>query len=244
MRLMCFLKREVKQLDKLKLMLSENKNSIVIVMVFAMISSMMCVQSKGISQLKIENESLKSQVGELGIDLDDLREVNEGLEFEIIDLKSELNDTQIKLETSIKNSKVDIGAIYTNKEIDLLASTVWSESGNENFESQIWTARVLMNRVNSKYFPNTVNGVVYQGNGRQFNGVLRDNFGYKTKESYHAVLMAHYADFITDDIVYFANVELSSDSKFINNVIIPNTVKITGGHNYAYDDRIRDNLNK
>lgn len=142
------------------------------------------------------------------------------------------------------DARDNISSYFTKDELELLASTVWGESGDETYSSQIWTAKVLLNRIESKYFPDTVEGVVYQGGGRQFNAVWRSNFGYYTEDSYNAVIVAFNNTTITKDIVYFANVKLSSDSKFIKNVIIPNTVEIDGGHNYAFDDRIRKDLAK
>ena len=47
-------------------------------------------------------------------------------------------------------------------DMDLLARTVHSESKGESYEGQVAVAAVVLNRVKSDLFPNTIAGVVYQ----------------------------------------------------------------------------------
>ena len=46
-----------------------------------------------------------------------------------------------------------------------------------------WVAATIVNRLNSKLFPDTMKGVVYQGNGRQFNGILSKEWGMTTERT-------------------------------------------------------------
>lgn len=78
----------------------------------------------------------------------------------------------IKLSTACENVQKNLNistdkaiyAVITEDEdnIDLLARLVYSEVGNLNDDAQIATASVVMNRVNSNSFPNSIYSVIYQ----------------------------------------------------------------------------------
>ena len=45
---------------------------------------------------------------------------------------------------------------------ELLASIIFCEAGNQSFEGQVAVGAVILNRVESSKFPNTIYGVIYQ----------------------------------------------------------------------------------
>lgn len=47
-------------------------------------------------------------------------------------------------------------------EKELLAALIYCEAGGESHEAQLAVGSVVINRVNSSYFPNTITGVIYQ----------------------------------------------------------------------------------
>ncbi len=47
-------------------------------------------------------------------------------------------------------------------ETELLAAIIYCEAGNESYEAQVAVGTVVMNRVSSPLFPNTITGVIYQ----------------------------------------------------------------------------------
>ena len=51
---------------------------------------------------------------------------------------------------------------YTEEECDLLARLIYSESGGESYETKLKVGSVVMNRVESDKFPNSIHGVIYQ----------------------------------------------------------------------------------
>lgn len=56
----------------------------------------------------------------------------------------------------------DLGPVAVNAtDEDLLASLVYCESGNQGYEGMLGVAAVVMNRVRSGAYPNTVAGVIY-----------------------------------------------------------------------------------
>lgn len=53
-------------------------------------------------------------------------------------------------------------ATVTQQELDLLARTVYSEARGEPYEGQVAVAAVVLNRLHSSQFPNTISGVIFQ----------------------------------------------------------------------------------
>lgn len=52
-----------------------------------------------------------------------------------------------------------IAATYS--EVELLAALIWCEAGNQGYEGQLAVGAVVMNRVRSAAYPNTIQGVIY-----------------------------------------------------------------------------------
>lgn len=63
---------------------------------------------------------------------------------------------------------------YNETVVYWMAKTIYSEAGNQSLEGKIAVGNVIVNRVRSDRYPNTVTGVIFQKN--QFSGVLTDNF--------------------------------------------------------------------
>jgi N-acetylmuramoyl-L-alanine amidase len=164
--------------------------------------------------------------------------------FANISVSEEVNVVTIDLTPKFSHSQelIPNRVITLEKEekeptYELLYAIVWAEAGNQSIEGQAAVASVILNRIDSKYFPDDLESVVYQGNGRQFNGVWRDEFGYYTDETVQAVEQAINDRVFDKDVVYFANTEISTDLHFIQNVIIKNKVEQIGCHTFAKDER-------
>lgn len=54
------------------------------------------------------------------------------------------------------------GPAYTQSEFDLLARLIMSEAEGQPYNAQVAVGAVVLNRVESKSFPNTIGGVIYQ----------------------------------------------------------------------------------
>lgn len=68
-------------------------------------------------------------------------------------------EERAKKETEIKQrDEVD----YTDKELKLLACLVHSEAGDQSYEGKLAVANIVLNRMKSKKYPNTMNDVIYQ----------------------------------------------------------------------------------
>lgn len=62
------------------------------------------------------------------------------------------------------------------EDFDLLCHTVFCEAGNQSLEAQKLVAITIINRIASSKFPNSMQDVIYQDNGKQFNVVRWDGF--------------------------------------------------------------------
>lgn len=62
----------------------------------------------------------------------------------------------------IFNSATSSGSLYSNSDLNLLAHLVYAEARGESYTGQVAVASVVLNRVKSSSFPNTVAGVIYQ----------------------------------------------------------------------------------
>lgn len=74
-------------------------------------------------------------------------------------LAKKLEEEKIKKETEINyREEVD----YAQDDLKLLACLVHSEAGNQSYEGKLAVANVVLNRVNSRKYSNTIKGVIYQ----------------------------------------------------------------------------------
>lgn len=69
-----------------------------------------------------------------------------------------MNDSVRVLENETSNSD------YTSSDLYLLAKCIYAEARGESYTGQVAVGAVILNRVDSAKFPNTVAGVIYQKN--------------------------------------------------------------------------------
>lgn len=89
-------------------------------------------------------------------------------------------------------------------EMELIAQLVQAEAGNQDLTGKRYVVDVVLNRVDSEEFPNTVEEVIFQEN--QFsvikNGAFDEAAWNMTEEVYEAVLLG-YEERLNYDILYF-----------------------------------------
>jgi len=73
---------------------------------------------------------------------------------------------QTKAEEAIKAEEArraeEAAAAAGQRERELLASIIFCEAGNQSYEGQVAVGAVVMNRVNSASYPNSIEEVIYQ----------------------------------------------------------------------------------
>ena len=62
----------------------------------------------------------------------------------------------------IKNKKVIYAATNSTSDVQLIARAINGEARGESYEGQVAVGAVILNRVKSSKFPNTIAGVIYQ----------------------------------------------------------------------------------
>ena len=90
----------------------------------------------------------------------------------------------------------------TAEERELLARVVYAESNTETLEGQIAVAQVVLNRVRSESFPDTVSEVIYQE--RQFSTAPILGSVVPNEANYEAVDAAFETEVVPYDVLYFS----------------------------------------
>lgn len=90
----------------------------------------------------------------------------------------------------------------TAEERELLACVVYAESNTEPIEGQIAVAQVVLNRVRSESFPDTVSEVIYQE--RQFSTASILGSVVPNETNYEAVDAAFETEVVPYEVFYFS----------------------------------------
>ncbi len=110
----------------------------------------------------------------------------------------------------------------------LLAKLVYGEARGESYKGQVAVAAVVLNRVSSSSFPNTISGVIYQ-NGA-FSCVSNGSINKTpSSEAIRAALDALNGWDPTGGCLYFYNPRLTSDSWIRTRTV----VTVIGNHSFA-----------
>lgn len=122
------------------------------------------------SQVMVVIENTSQKVSEYSDLLDDAEEELKAKEKELEDAKNNLATLQKQLEEEIRLSQLaqrsawrDISEVHFEEgDRYLLAVLIYCEAGGEPYEGKLAVGAVVINRVLSSVYPNTVSGVIYQ----------------------------------------------------------------------------------
>jgi len=100
---------------------------------------------------------------------------------------------------------------YSDEEVYLTAQLVWHEAHNQSYNGKVAIAEVVLNRVNSGLFPNTVSAVINQS-GQFLNSRRLKNINPTEQELRIAynVLNGSLRVFDNSDVLYFRNPKVTS----------------------------------
>ena len=73
-----------------------------------------------------------------------------------------MNDSVKVLDNDKKPSQSNQGSQHTNSDLYMLAKCIYAEARGESYTGQVAVGAVILNRVASSKFPNTISGVIYQ----------------------------------------------------------------------------------
>lgn len=138
-------------------------------------------------------------------------------EFGEFNLNLDRKITLHKENIEIYNSKKEIETsydLYSKKEIEVLERIVEAECTGQSIEAKMNVANVIINRVNSDEFPNTIKEVVFQKvNGYyQFTPILDKRYWKVTisDETIEAVKNIFTMEDTTDGALFFCNINSSN----------------------------------
>jgi N-acetylmuramoyl-L-alanine amidase len=120
----------------------------------------------------------------------------------------------------------------TNEEKDLFARLVEAEAKGESYEGKVAVATVVLNRVDSPEFPNTVTEVINEvvGDAYAFSPVQNGEINKSASdEAIQAVEEALTRQDTLNDSVYFYNPEIATDTWITTREV----VKTVGNHVFA-----------
>lgn len=212
---------------------------------FTELKEQIIVQKAGLEQKKEELLALKEEMTEKQDSVNQLiRNTKTSIaqsEQELSEAQSDVEELETKIarmkeyekELEIKKAKEDAarlaaikkqekedysGVNYAPAESDayLLGAIIECEAGAESYEGKLAVGSVIMNRVKSSYFPNTVSGVIYQSG--QFSPVASGRLAYRLQAGVDNACLAAAQEVlngkITVSCLYFC----------VNNGIISGTV--------------------
>lgn len=93
----------------------------------------------------------------------------------------------------------------TDYEWEVLSQMIMAEAGGESFEEQYYIACVVLNRIDSPLFPNTVKEAIYQTEPVQFCGAWDFNWHEPTDSVLEAIQTALEENRTPSDLFYFTS---------------------------------------
>ena len=108
---------------------------------------------------------------------------------------------------------------YAPDDLEWLAKIVHAEAGGEIHDGKVAVANVIMNRIDSRDFPDTVYDVVFDRKyGVQFTPTaIGTIYNDPSQESYHAAKQALFGKNTAGNSLYFCNPKISTNFWIINN---------------------------
>lgn len=115
------------------------------------------------------------------------------------------------------------GGYLVTSEMAMLAQLIQAEAGNQDFTGKRLVADVVLNRVDSERFPNTIEEVIFQKNPVQF-GVTADG-AFEEAESQ-----------ISEECFEAVRMEWERETRLDKEVLYFNTVHENGKNPFKHDD--------
>lgn len=151
---------------------------------------------------------------------------------------AELEDAYCK--TIMENHELKENSLipYTKEEVYMLTKCVEAEAGNysNHRNSQKYVTQVILNRIHSKEFPNSIEEVIYQKSGNipqfsvAYNGMMERDVDPETLANVCSVLIN--GTDLPEYVCYFYDDDVTNN--WVNTLNIYDTVE---GTVFAYEDK-------
>lgn len=134
----------------------------------------------------------------------------------------------VTLSSSASSTSASSSATIVSADHRLLSKLVYAEARGESYKGQVAVAAVVLNRVASSSFPNTISGVIYQSNA--FSCVSNGSINNTPNSScIRAALDALNGWDPTGGCLYYYNPSKTSDSWIRTRTVIT----VIGNHHFA-----------
>lgn len=121
---------------------------------------------------------------------------------------------------------------YTEDDVYWLSRIIYAEAGGESYEGMLAVGNVILNRVASKDYPNTIYGVIFDKNyGVQFSPVSNGSiYNTPSKEAVQAARdCLNGTTVVSSDCIYFLNPDKATSFWIVNNCTYLKTI---GSHDF------------
>lgn len=138
------------------------------------VNSLISQTQSNIAKADEDLASAREDVDEISQKLEEMIEYERQLEIQ------KAKEDAARLEAIRQQEQEDTsGVVYvpTDSDVYLLGAIIQCEAEGESYEGKLAVGSVVMNRVKSSYFPNTISGVIYQGG--QFSPVASGRLAYR-----------------------------------------------------------------
>ena len=114
-----------------------------------------------------------------------------------------------QVQQGTKNSQVQLPGKYSEQDLQLMANAVYGEARGEPYEGQVAVAAVILNRLESPDFPNSISGIIFQP--RAFTAVADGQIWLEPNEqAKRAVLDAMNGWDPSENALYYFNPETAT----------------------------------
>lgn len=142
----------------------------------------------------------------------------------IMSYKLEADNLKKLIDERSKEVEIEKSSV-NQKDLQLMAQLIESESGNQPFEGKLAVGTVIMNRIQSDEFPDTIRDVIFQkgqfqvvGNGKIYNEPSEDSLE-AAKEIMNGKRV------FNTDVLYFYNPKITSMSNWIRKLKVTKVIK-------------------
>ncbi|MDF2590248.1 MAG: hypothetical protein K0S41_4091 [Anaerocolumna sp.] len=118
--------------------------------------------TNGWVKIHVDDDNVTGYVKKEFVDL--IVNYNQAISLEEEKALQRLKDTESSKDSSIQTLSVtkNSGMKYSNADLKLLACLVHAESGNQPYEGKLAVANVVLNRIKSSSYPDSIKTVIYQ----------------------------------------------------------------------------------
>ena len=169
------------------------------------VNSLISSTQANISQTNSELSSAQGKVNDINSQIAQMEELEKQLEIQKAK-EDAARMAEIKRQEAENNG--EFSYVPSDSDLYLLGAIIQCEADGEPYEGKLAVGSVVMNRVRSSYFPNTVSGVIYQSG--QFSPVASGRYALRLEQGVNNTCMQAAQEVlngnITNSCLYFRTV--------------------------------------